>query len=84
MRPKFTLKQRAELLSLPIFPEQVRRLETHVLSSISWRLVRPPRMRDVCEKLKHLATALGRVERLYVRISTSAGASAEASHSAFF
>ena len=79
MRPKFTVEQRSELLSLPIYPEQVHRLETYALSSISWRLVRPPRMRDVREKLEHLATALERVERLYVRISTSAGASAEAS-----
>jgi hypothetical protein len=71
-RHTFTAEQRQELLvRLGVYPEQVRRLETHVLQSIWWRQVRPPRMQDVRERLADLAKALRRVETLYVRMSVS-------------
>jgi hypothetical protein len=78
MRPKFSDEQRSELLSLGIYPEQVRRLEILALPSISWRLVRPARMGEVRDKLAALVGSLAEVERLYVRISSMPGAGSEA------
>jgi hypothetical protein len=80
MRRSFTDDQRRELLGLGLYPEQVQRLETHALQSISWRQARAPRMQDVRDKLTDLAKSLERVEKIYVRMSTSKlAASKEAS-----
>jgi hypothetical protein len=79
MRSTFNAEQRRELLALGLYREQVQRLEVHALQSISWRRTRAPRMQDVRDRLTGLATALRRVEKLYVRMSTSkVGASQEA------
>jgi hypothetical protein len=77
-RRSFTDDQRRNLLQLGLFAEQVTRLESNTLQSIAWRMVRPPHMQDVREKLVDLTKALNRVERLYKRLSTTAtAASAE-------
>lgn len=78
MPPKFTAVQRCALLSLGIYPEQVHRLEILALPSIFSRTIRPAPMQDVRDKLAKLAAALAEVERLYVRISSTPGASCEA------
>jgi hypothetical protein len=79
-RPQFTEDQRRELLKLGLFREQVQRLETLALLSISWRQRRAPRMQDVRDKLSELATRLTLIEKAYVRMSTSKrGACQEAS-----
>jgi hypothetical protein len=80
VRHSFTDDQRKELLNLGLHPEQLRRLETHALQSISWRQTRAPRMWDVRDKLTDLAKSLERVEKIYIRMSTSKlAASKEAS-----
>ncbi|MGA7540615.1 MAG: hypothetical protein WBW93_17800 [Steroidobacteraceae bacterium] len=76
MRRKFTAEQRDELFKLGLYREQVRHLESHALQSISWRLVSPPRMQDVRDKLTELQKALERVEKLYIRVSTPASQAA--------
>jgi hypothetical protein len=70
MRRVFSAEQQRELLKLGLYREQVRRLQI-TLSSISWRCAPTVRMQDVREKLTDFAKALGRVETLYVRMSTS-------------
>jgi hypothetical protein len=70
MRPAFSAEQQRELLKLGLYREQVLRLQI-TLSSISWRCAPTVRMQDVREKLTDFAKALGRVETLYVRMSTS-------------
>jgi hypothetical protein len=70
-RRTFTAGQRDELLALGIYPEQVRRLEADALERIFWRQGPLPRMQDVRDQLDNLAKPLDRLEKHYVRISTS-------------
>jgi hypothetical protein len=70
MRLAFSPEQQRELLKLGLYREQVLRLQL-TLPSISWRCAPTVRMQDVREKLTDFAKALGRVETLYMRMSTS-------------
>jgi hypothetical protein len=78
MRLVFSTEHQRELLKLGLYREQLLRLQM-TLPSISWRCAPTVRMQDVREKLTDFSKALGRVETLYVRMSTSrAPGSAEA------
>jgi predicted DNA-binding protein len=70
MRWTFTDQQRNELLSLGLYPEQVQRLGQY-LPSLGWRCASGPRMQEVRDRLSDLAKAMGRVEKLYLRMSVS-------------
>jgi hypothetical protein len=76
---RLTDEQRQELQALGLFPEQVHRLEL-IRPSIAWRVHRGQTMTEVRDKLADLVSALAKVERLYIRISTAGtGPCAEAS-----
>jgi hypothetical protein len=77
MRHQFTDEQRQELIDLDLYPEQLQRLETSALQSISWRQTPAPRMQDVRDRLTDLEKALKRAETLYIRMSTSKGGASQ-------
>lgn len=76
--PAFTAEQHQELLSLGLFPEQVKQLENDALTAISWRLRPPPPLAEVRETLSTYAKTLDHAKEVHVRIFTpKARASAE-------